>query len=572
MQVDKGRKNRNFLRKLRIIKSLFYPLVIILDKAGIAEKLESPADRLLRRIGIGKSIREFSKYRNYGRMFSNDFPGLRGGQDILLFPGFFGVNSNFTLISLMLAKHFAGRQCEPLFLVCRSSVPVCQKENVFKTRKHNPWMCHECCNGYKHLSEKTGIKVLWHDDLIDRKMKEELRKEYGKINALKTLDQCSEYSYNGIEAGKLAMKNVLRYFLRGSFNGNNDEVKIYRKYLKSVLILELTAVKLFERYPAIKYSVIQNGTLAFESVYRIHCERLKIPYMTYENYMGKNTLIYKKNGEIMNFRWDEEYNEFRVPQSLKPEIEEKVSRLFSELQVGKHAFGVLNTESEMPSFLKQGDYVCLFTNVNFDTAVIGKHTIFDNMPDWLGSVVRFWEKNVTGLKLVIRVHPAEVVLRSATREFMGDFVNSIKQSENIIVIGPDEKVNSYDLISGMKYGLVYSSTIGMEIAYRGKICVVAGKPYYYGKPFVVNPSSVENYFEVLEKLNMGGFRFEINRDELNRFIYFIFYKRLKYLNGVTVYTPDSEVNTIYKTSEGLLSGNHIFLKEFAEELCINNDL
>jgi hypothetical protein len=564
-RADKG-YNRRFLLKLRVVKFLFYPFIILLEKTGLASLLIRPIDRVTDVLGIGKSIREFWKYKDYGKLFRNDFKEPSRSGKVLLFPSFLGVNSNYTMLNLLFAKHFLKSDIEPVFLVCRSSVPVCQKENVFKTRKHNPFLCHECHNGYAQLSRETGIRVVYLDSLIDSSLKNEIERENSTIDLLLSLEECRGYSYKGVPLGQHTYKTVLRYYLKGSISGTDDEVEIFRKYLKSTLIVTLVNKKFFRENTNVEYSIIHNGTLVFETITRLLCEEKGVPYMTYENYMGKNTIIYRKNGEIMNFDWGDEFSRFKMPESFYPEMEEKVSRLFSELQVGKHAFGVLNREAGGAEKATYKDYVCLFTNVNFDTAVIGKHTIFNDMPDWLNAIVEYWSENVKDIQLVIRVHPAEIVMRSASQEFMGDYLKRIVKSSNITIIDSTEEKNSYDLISGMKYGLVYSSTIGMEIAYRNKICVVAGKPYYRGKPFVISPLSREEYFNTLTELNNGRLNFTINRQELVRFVYFVFHIRLKYLNGIVIYTIDSEPNTSFVSSEEMLANNSEFLSDFQEEL------
>jgi hypothetical protein len=539
---------------------------MVFDKIGLADTLSVKIDRIIKLFGFGKSIKDFWKYRDYGKWFKNDFKDLSNFRDILLFPSFLGVNDNFTMVNLMFAKHLLAQNLKPVFLVCRSSVPICQKENVYKTRIHNPFLCHECYNGYRNLSDQTGIEVLYFKDLIDSKEQKLINYEYKKISRFSTLEECVGYTYGNCEIGLYSLKNVLRYYLKGSIKGNDHEIGVFKKYLKSALILTIANEKIFNNNSKIKYSIIHNGTLAFETITRIFCKQANVPYITYENYMGKNTIIYKKNGEIMNFSWEEEYRKYFDSKPITHEIQKKVDQLFSELKVGKHAFGILNKESVNPYLSQFKDYVCIFTNVNFDTAVIGKHSIFCDMTDWLNSVVNFWSENVKDTLLIIRIHPAEVILRSATQDFMGDYLKNIVKTSNVLVIDSTEEVNSYDLIKGMRYGLVYSSTIGMEIAYNNKVCVVAGKPYYRGKNFVISPNSKEEYFEIISQINHNNYQFTIDKNELISFAYFVFYKRLKYLNGLTIYTPNSEKNCIFTNSTEMLSNNITFLRDFESEL------
>ncbi len=69
--------------------------------------------------------------------------------------------------------------------------------------------------------------------------------------------------------------------------------------------------------------------------------------------------------------------------------------------------------------------------------------------------------------------------------------------ENIHLVGPKEKVNTYDLVEITSLGLVYTTTTGMEMAMHGIPVIVAGITHYKGNEFTYDPQTYPEYFTAL---------------------------------------------------------------------------
>jgi hypothetical protein len=558
-------KNRVFLIWVQTVKILFYPAVVLLDRIGLLKPLKRPLGRMVRLLGIEKSINSLTLFRDFAGYFEGDFTRIDRKGKKILFPSFLGVNSNFTMLDLLFAKYYAGKGFSPAFVVCNASIEICQKENIIRSRKFNPLFCHECWKGYRHISESTGIETLYLSDFADKTLESRIAGARARISELRSVDEAFTYKFDGIPVGELAYKSVLRFFLKGSLSGTALELRTFKKFIVSTVTVGLLFNELLESEPEVARVVIPNGTLALEAVMRFHCEKKGIPYMTFENYMGENTIIYKKDDEVMKFNWDEEMDSYRDTDISSAEVAEKADQFFSELRIGRHKYAVLNRAQDKTDMSRYGRFVCAFTNLNFDTAVIGKHSVFRNMEEWLGSLVDYWTRQGSDINLVIRIHPAEVKMRSGTSEFMGDMLREKITSDHIFLIDSTDRVNSYDLIDNMEYGLIYSSTIGLEIAHMNKTCVIAGKPYFIDKPFVVTPGSREDYFSTIEKLNGRRFSFEPDREALNKMVHYIFYNRLKKLNGIKIFTLNAETNTVFNNSDDMLKANIEFFDEFEKD-------
>ncbi|MBE0673088.1 MAG: hypothetical protein IH591_00355, partial [Bacteroidales bacterium] len=153
--------NRNYLRKVFTVKSLFYPFMMLLVKTGLASLCESCVTRIISLFGIKKSARYFTKYRRYAHLFRNNFGREVKTGDTILFPMMFGVSSNFTLMNLLFAKWFGGNEnLTPLFYICDSVFEICTKDGMLKSRDKYPWFCHECWKGFEYIENKSGIETV----------------------------------------------------------------------------------------------------------------------------------------------------------------------------------------------------------------------------------------------------------------------------------------------------------------------------------------------------------------------------------------------------------------------------
>lgn len=142
--------------------------------------------------------------------------------------------------------------------------------------------------------------------------------------------------------------------------------------------------------------------------------------------------------------------------------------------------------------------VLLATNVLGDSLTLGRNLFTQSMADWIAKTVKYYS-NHPEAQLIVRIHPGERLMRGpSSQDVISRELPEIPN--NIHVIGPQEKINTYDLMESADLGLVYTTTVGLEMAMRGVPVIVAGKTHYRDKGFTYNPISYEEYFAMNEKL------------------------------------------------------------------------
>ena len=78
--------------------------------------------------------------------------------------------------------------------------------------------------------------------------------------------------------------------------------------------------------------------------------------------------------------------------------------------------------------------------------------------------------------------------------------------ENIHLIGPMEKINTYDLMEIASLGLVYTTTTGLEMAMNGIPVIVCGQTHYRNRGFTLDPSNWDEYYPLIENALKGKAR------------------------------------------------------------------
>jgi hypothetical protein len=134
------------------------------------------------------------------------------------------------------------------------------------------------------------------------------------------------------------------------------------------------------------------------------------------------------------------------------------------------------------------------------------------MSEWLEHTVKFFAEK-SNLQLVVRIHPGERYTKGPS---VSEIVNQTLQfiPENIHLIEAADQTNTYDLFEIADLGLVYTTTVGLEMAMSGIPVLVAGQTHYRGKGFTFDPSSWEEYFNLLSSFEQDRKSFQLSDDQV----------------------------------------------------------
>lgn len=148
--------------------------------------------------------------------------------------------------------------------------------------------------------------------------------------------------------------------------------------------------------------------------------------------------------------------------------------------------------------LDQRPVALLATNVLGDSLTLGRHVFAHSMAEWIEKTVQYFARHPE-VQLVVRVHPGERLMKGPS------IMNVIERAlparpEHIHVVGPLEKINTYDLMEIAGLGLAYTTTVGLEMALRCVPVVVSGNTHYRARGFTFDPATWEEYYRILDGL------------------------------------------------------------------------
>ena len=268
--------------------------------------------------------------------------------------------------------------------------------------------------------------------------------------------------------------------------------------------------------------IVPNGTIQeFGVVYEV-ARYLDIPAVTYEFGEQRERIWLAQNDKVMRQETCDMWEAFRDKALTEPEkakITEQfearrnasVWKNFARLWQAVPAKGVEAARKELG--LDERPMVLLATNVLGDSLTLGREVFSQSMEDWLEKTLQYFAGRKDA-QLVIRVHPGEVLIHGQS---MMDVIKRVLPTlpEYIRVIAPTEKVNTYDLIAAADVGLVYTTTVGLEMAMSGVPVIVVGDTHYRGRGFTQDPQSWVQYHKTLKAVleNPQGFR--LSEEQIN---------------------------------------------------------
>jgi hypothetical protein len=270
-------------------------------------------------------------------------------------------------------------------------------------------------------------------------------------------------------------------------------------------------------------AIIPNGTiLEFGAIYQT-ARHLGIPTVTYEFGEQRGRLWLAQNAEVMRQNTDDLWAARRNTPLTSAQLEQ-VQTLFAARQRASLWENFARRWQGTPSEggekvratlgLDARPLVLLATNVIGDSLTLGRQVFSDSMTEWLERTVRWFAEHAEA-QLVIRIHPGELITKGPS---VADVVNRTLPTipSHIHLISADAKINTYDIVEIADLGLVYTTTVGMEMAMSGVPVIAVGNTHYRGKGFTLDADSWEAFFETLASVLAAPQSHRLSRQQVDQ--------------------------------------------------------
>lgn len=297
---------------------------------------------------------------------------------------------------------------------------------------------------------------------------------------------------------------------------------LYRlRYLRNKDVAQAALTWLKQHRPDV--AIIPNGTIQeLGVVYRV-ARYLKIPTVTYEFGDQRQRIWLAQNAEVMRQETDALWQARKDVPLTEDELERMRALLmarrratrwenFARLWQGVPAQGGMQARAALG--LDERPVVLLATNVLGDSLTLGRQVFSKTMTEWISRTVQYFMGR-PDVQLVIRVHPGEVLTRGQS---MVDILHHVlpRLPEHIRLIRPKDPINTYDLVEVADLGLVYTTTVGLEMAMHGLPVIVAGQTHYRQRGFTYDPDSWVSYFKLLGQILENPVAYRLSREQIQR--------------------------------------------------------
>ena len=332
-----------------------------------------------------------------------------------------------------------------------------------------------------------------------------------------SLENYKDWTYQNLTVGRWALDVLCNNALV------SDEaliphykIKLYA-YLHHVLVMTEACKGILEELkPDI---VISNDSFYYPwSILEKLCEQRNIPHYNYWPGIRKNRIGYAKGEPAMLMNISRVWSEFKSKE-LTNQQQMLIQDYLINRRTGKELSGVNTSDPEQNAKeLVTFDWreidakkptALLTANVCWDLCALNKNIQFESMFDWIAQTVKFFNEHYEW-QLIIKPHPAEEndQIPRTLQTLKGELLrNNVKIPDNVLVLDARTEISVYDLFTKIHLGLVYTTTVGLEMACFGIPVITAGRSHYRGMGFTFDPPNKEIYFKQIAQLLCNRSRF-----------------------------------------------------------------
>jgi len=284
----------------------------------------------------------------------------------------------------------------------------------------------------------------------------------------------------------------------------------YRRYLYSGLIACFAISRLLDDYmPDVLF--LFNGRMSSTRVAFELARERGIRVIVHERGFSKESLSLRENQTCESLNCLKELWKSWGEIPLSPNELTQIIKLLEERRVGDNlSWRPFSPPPQPPNVVLKRLDLCddrplwvLFTSSDDETIAAKEWKgVFSTQLEWIHRTLEYIKCH-PDINFVIRVHP-----NTSGKKATGNNLQQLKEMEilrqnlpqNARMVMPEDEVSSYSLVDLATVGLVYHSTIGLEMACRGKTVVVAGGCLVSDMPFVLTVKCVDTYKCILDRL------------------------------------------------------------------------
>jgi hypothetical protein len=365
--------------------------------------------------------------------------------------------------------------------------------------------CMRCQAGTAALAVDNGMPWEWLGRSLDPKQAREARRWVTSLER----DELLTAAYGEWEIAAWVKSSIHSHFRHSRLDVTDREVeRVTRRYLYSGLIAAFALDRLLDDF-APDALLLFNGRQSSTRVALELARRRGIRVVCHERGPRKGTLTLTKDNHVCTLGqfadyW-REWSEIPLTADELTAIRAHLSEREHGVNIGHQAFSpvpqdeesvreTLGLDAERPVW-------ALFTSSDDEVAAEPDWQATWTQTEWVAQTIAFARRH-PAIDLVVRVHPNTGSRRSiGANEQQLSALDALRDDlpANVRWIAADDEISSYTLMDIATVGLVSHSTVGLELACKGKAVLVSAPNTVSHTSFVRTADHPGTYAAALER-------------------------------------------------------------------------
>ena len=414
--------------------------------------------------------------------------------------------------------------------------------------------CRTCHISTSRFFQLSGIDSSWMSDYLNA---EDIIRAEQTVNALNPKEY-GAFEYRSYPLGQIARHSVAHFLRTGSIGDDELSRDVYKKFLINSIQIADASIRLLDDYQP-DVVLMLCGLFMPEHVMMDIARSRGIRVVVYEIGMYAQDALMIQHDRPIDYDDKENWERYK-DRPLTVDENSTLDRYLYERSQGR-----LSVVNYWPDKEEDVQYIrdslgissdkptaVLFPNITWDSALFEKDIAFSGMFNWLNKTIDYYISHPQ-YQLIVRAHPAEVILPGSLRESVISYITSRypKLPPNIILVSPESKISSYTLMDMSQVGLSYASTTAIELGIRGIPTLVAGEVHFRRKGFTIDIDDASSYCQVLDEVMRGNV--SLSKESIveiaRRYAYFTFFRTSMPIKQVHCSAGDQPVLTYDNVSE-----------------------
>ncbi|WP_123538106.1 capsular polysaccharide export protein, LipB/KpsS family [Halosimplex salinum] len=390
----------------------------------------------------------------------------------------------------IMAHAFRCRGYEPIVTLCDNDVAICHA----REQHDDLSACALCHHHGENLFSAFGLDPVPLSALAGG----ESRPDPYALSDPRSLE------YRGIRVSDYAEASARRFLRRYHFDlDDSGDRETYLRFLDTAMDIVDAGYAAIAEYD-VDATLVNHAPYVYGGLFAAVAAEAGIASMTYASGYRDRTVMFgnAKNRSPMHQFSDEATIEAAVSEPLSGSQEARIDEIMEGRREGETTrFDVVGEADE--ALDSSADYEVtagMFTNLIWDASLTATGGAFHDPFEWISATIETIADH-GDVQLVIKTHPVEAMKRTNERvsEWITDQYGSLPG--NVVLLPPETEVDTYRLIDQLDVGIVYNSTVGMEMPYFGDPVVVGGETHYRGAGFTYDPETKSEYEDTLSRLD-----------------------------------------------------------------------